>query len=326
MIMKKITYSLILLVALTFIYSSCTKDDSLDPLQVNKIQKGKLLALRGTMLNNVYVKGIPGAEFYPRIATSADKFVFDAEYLSDNPSGLQSVDFFVIKKTGSTSTRVLLQNVPASQFKKDATYLQPWVTVTIPLSDVLSKLGLSSTFPLDNASINTLLTTYKFGINIEGDVNLTDGSKALAANVVAAGLFQSNQFYPAQKLVYTVTDYCSYVANSWAATYTSNEVYSNGVYGPYDLKFTQDGTDPNRFNCVNFWDSGYTAYMVFAASTNPATQTVTFPAQTVGNSGGGTILAGSTGTYDQCTGIVNIKLSYKEGTATYDWRYNLVRQ
>ena len=211
--MKKITYSLIVLVALTFIYSSCTPDPSLDPLQVNKIQKGKLLALRGTQLTNVYVKGIPGAEFFPRIATAADKFVFDAEYLSDNPSGMQSVDFFVLKKTGSTTTRVLVQNVPASQFKKDATYLQPWVTVTIPLSDILTKLGLSSTFPLDNATVNTLVTTYKFGINIEGDINLTDGTKALAEKVVASGLFGSNQFYPAQKLVYTVTDYCSYVAS-----------------------------------------------------------------------------------------------------------------
>ncbi|MBI3220281.1 MAG: hypothetical protein HYZ44_12280 [Bacteroidetes bacterium] len=321
--MKKIAYSLVLLVALSFVYSSCS-DDSLDPLQVNSIKKGKLLALRGTVLTNVYSKGLPAAEFFPRIATANDKFVFEAEYLAEDPKSLQSVDFYVLKKVGTTTTRELVKNVPFSAFVNDGKYKNPWVTVTITLSEILPKLGLSNTFPLDNTTINTLLTTYKFGINVEGDLNLTDGSKALAANVVAAGLFQSDQFYPAQKLVYTVTDYCSYVQNSWAATYTANEVYSNTVYGPYNLTFTQDGTDLNRFNTSNFWDSGYSAYMVFSPSSNPSTQTVTFPAQAVG--GGGNILAGSTGTYDQCTGIVNINLSYKEGSATYDWRYNLVRQ
>lgn len=310
-----------MIVGLLSVVYSC-KDDSLDPLQVNNVKKGKLLALRGTQLQNVYVLGKPGAEFFPRIATSADVFKFDAEFLAENPNSLESMDIFVLKANGTaTPDKVLVQNVPFSAFKKDATYPNPWVTVSIPLADILNKLGLTNTFPLSAPTVNTLLTTYKFGINLWTDLNLTDGTKALAENVVAAGLFQSNQFYPAQKLVYTVTDYCSYVASSWAGAYTVNEIYSNTVYGPYTLNFTQDGTNPNRFNTTNFWDSGYTAYMVFSPSVNPSTQTVTFPAQTVG--GGGTIDPGSTGTYDQCTGILNINLVYKEGAASYPFRYNM---
>ncbi|MFN8887568.1 MAG: hypothetical protein ACK5WF_08925, partial [Cyclobacteriaceae bacterium] len=101
--MKKIAYSLFLLVALSFVYSSCS-DDSLDPLQVNNIKKGKLLALRGAALTNVYSKGIPASEFFPRIATAADKITFEAEYLAEDPKTLQSVDFYVLKKVGATTT------------------------------------------------------------------------------------------------------------------------------------------------------------------------------------------------------------------------------
>lgn len=321
--MKRIIYSLLTLVILSTVYSC--KDDNLDPLQVNRIQKGKLLALRGTQLQNIYFVGKPGAEFFPRIATAADNFSFDAEFLSPDQKALQSVDIFVLKKANLTATpeRVVVKNVPFSDFKNDGKYKNAYVTVTIPLADILNKLGLVNTFPLPTGTINTLLSTYKFGIGIESDLNLTDGTVAPASKVVAAGLFQSDQFYPAQKLVYTVTDYCSYDAPSWGATFTANEIYSNGVYGPYNLAFSRIGST-NQFSTANFWDSGYSAYMEFTPSTNPSTQKVNFPAQTVG--GGGTISAGSTGTYDQCTGVININLTYVEGGSTYTWRYNLVRQ
>ena len=120
-----------------------------------------------------------------------------------------------------------------------------------------------------------------------------------------------------------MTDYCSYSASFWGGSYAANEIYSNGVYGPYPLSFTQDPVNPNRFNTLNFWDSGYTAYMIFSPSTNPGTQKVNFPAQTVG--GGGTISAGSTGTYNQCTGEVSIKLIYTEGGVAYPFRYSLIK-
>jgi hypothetical protein len=314
--MKKIAYSLFLLVALSFVYSSCS-DDSLDPLQVNNIKKGKLLALRGAALTNVYSKGIPASEFFPRIATATDKITFEAEYLAEDPKTLQSVDFFVLKKVGTTTTRELVKNVPFSSFVNDGKYKNPWVTVTLTLPEILTKLGLSTTFPLDNATVTTLLTTYKFGVSIEGDLNLTDGSKALAANVVAAGLFQSDQFYPAQKLTYGVTDFCSYDAAAWVGSFEANEIYSNGVYGPYNVNLSADGAVANRFNISNFYDSGITAFIDISPSTSagPSTQTAKFPDQT---SGGKPITKGA-GTYDQCLGTLRLTLNY-DGA---DWTYSL---
>jgi hypothetical protein len=203
-------YRIALSMAFALAVASSCKDDALDPLQVNKIQKGTLLALRGTQLQNVYFKGLPGAEFFPKSADGTETFKFDAEYLATDPNSLQSVDFYVLKKASATSTpeRVLVKNVPFSEFKKDGTYRSPWVTVTIPISEILSKLGLPTTFPLGTGTINTLLGTYKNGVAIEGDLNLTNGSIAPASKVVAAGLFQSDQFYPAQKLNYAMTNYC----------------------------------------------------------------------------------------------------------------------
>lgn len=321
--MKKITYKLLFLAVLTLGYSSC-KDDKLDPLQTDSISKGKLLALRGTALTNVYVKGLPGAEVFPRIATAADKYVFEAEYLAEDPNSLQSVDFFVIKKTGSATERVLVKNVPFSDFKKDGKYPRPWVEVTLTLAEILPKLGLTATFPLSNGTITTLLSTYKFGVAIEGDLNLTDGTKATADKVVAAGLFQSDQFYPAQKLVYAVTDYCSYAASFWAGTFDSNEIDASGVYGPYNNVLTQDPSNPNKFTMDNFYDTGVSAYIILTPSTNPSTQLASFPAQQV--TATRSILAGSTGTYDQCLGILNINLEYKIGSNVAPFRYNLKKQ
>jgi hypothetical protein len=317
--MKKIAYSLFLLVALSFVYSSCS-DDSLDPLQVNNIKKGKLLALRGTALTNVYSKGLPAAEFFPKIATAADQITFEAEYLAEDPKTLQSVDFFVLKKVGTTTTRELVKNVPFSSFVNDGKYKNPWVTVTLTLTEVLTKLGLSTTFPLDNTTVTTLLSTYKFGVNVEADLNLTDGSKALAANVVAAGLFQSDQFYPAQKLVYAVTDFCPYDVNAWAGAYEANEIYSNGVYGPYTVNLSADGTVANRFNISNFYDGGLAAFIDISPSTSagPSTQTVKFPDQTTG----GKPITKSTGTYDQCLGTIKLNLNYDGG----DWIYSLKKK
>lgn len=320
--MKKLNIFLLFIV-LTLIYSACS-DDSLDPLQVNNIKKGKLLALRGTALTNVYSKGIAAGEVFPRIATATDKFTFEAEYLAEDPKSLQSVDFFVLKKVGSTTTRELVKNIPFSSFVNDGKYKNPWVTVTLTLPEILTKLGLSSTFPLDNTTLNTLFSTYKFGINVEADLNLADGSKALAANVVAAGLFQSDQFYPAQKLIYGVTDFCGYDLNAWAGSYAATEIYSNGVYGPYTVNIAIDGTVPNRLNITNFYDSyytgGQTAYIDLTPSTSagPSTQTAKFPDQT----SGGLPITKSSGTYDQCLNTIKVKLNY-DGA---DWTYSLAKK
>lgn len=293
---------------------SC-QDDNLDPLQIKKIQKGKLLALRGQQLENIYFDGVPGAEVFPSIATSADKFVFDAEYLSDNPNSLQSCDVFILKSDG---TRVLWKNVPFSEFKKDNTYPNPWVTISIPFSDILNRLGLPTTFPLSAGTINTLQSAYGSGINIETDLNLTDGTKALAANVVADGLFQSDQFFPAQKLVYNVTPYCAFTSTSWITNYDAVEIFSNGTStDPYTVSITA-GSNANNFVVNNFRNnSAYKAVLTFATSTNPYDQNANFATQTVtGAPAGSNIATGSKGTYDQCVGTINVTLKYTEGTGT----------
>ncbi len=324
-IMRKITQSLILILTLSFLYSSCS-DESLDPLQVNKIQKGKLLALRGTALDNIYFEGIPAGEFFPRIATAADKFTFEAEYLSENPKSLESVDFFVIKQVGNTNTRVLLKNVPFSEFVNDGKYVNPWVTVTLPLSDVLTKIGLPSTFPMSSTTINELLSTYKFGINIEADLNLTDGSKALAENVVAAGLFQSDQFYPAQKLAYAVTEFCVYDANSWVGTYDATEIYSDVVKDPYTITISADPVVANRFIIDNFNNkgTGITAYFDISPSTSAGiySETAKFPDQSVATLPSATNITKSSGSYFQCDNTISLNLTYG-GKA---WTYSLEKQ
>jgi hypothetical protein len=314
--MRKI-YS-IMMIALVGIALSCA-DEALDPLLTKNVSKGNLLALRGTALQNVYFAGTPAAEVFPRIINGTETFKFDAEYLSSDFTSLQSFDIYVTKRTGSGASlkteRILLTNIPFSSFKQDGTYPGPWVSVTLKLTDILAKLGLDYTKAAD---VTTLLTTYKFGISITSDLNLTDGSKAPAANLVAPGLFQSDQFYPAQILTYTVTDYCVYDNSTWAGTYTANEIYSNSAYGPYNVKFTQDATDKNKFFLNNFWDEGSPAYIVFTPSTSPTTQIVKFPDQT---SDRGAIKS-TTGTYDQCTNTLKIQTQY----AGSDWRYEFVKQ
>jgi hypothetical protein len=306
--MRKI-YSL-LIVALFTVIVSCT-DDSLDPLNFKSVKKGTLLALRGAFLQNLYVNGEPGAKFIPLIANGTEKFTFDAEFLAEDPSSLASMDIYIEKKP--SLERVFLKNVPFSEFKNDGKYPRPWVTVSLPLSDILTKIGITPNYPLSATDVNTLVTTYKFGVNVITDLNLTDGTKVLADDLVAAGLYQSNQFYPAQNLPYTVVNYCAFDEVSWGGSYTANEIYSNSAYGPYTISLIPTG-NPGEFTLVDFWDSGpaITAIVQFTASTDPDTQIVKFPAQTVD----GADLEG-TGTYDECTKTFKIQTKY----AGYEWRY-----
>lgn len=306
--MRKLISSLLLLTGIALVISCA--DESLDPLNMTSVKKGTILALRGTALNNIYVKGVPMAELFPKIATGAEVFNFDAEFLSEDPASLASLDIYVIKRNGAAREKVLLRNVAFSEFKTTADYPKPWVSVSMKITDILPKLGLPATFPMAASTITTLLTTYSFGIQLEVDLNLVDGTKVLAADLVAAGLYQSNQFYPAQKLTYAMTDYCSYVESFWAGNYNSTENRTT-VYGPYQVSLSSSGT-ANRFNITNFYDcADNTYYLQFQSSTNPATQVVTFPSQTTVN---GTL--SGTGTYNQCLGTFSIQTTYVSSAAS----------
>ena len=338
--MKKSIYSIAILFSVAFVLS-CT-DDSLDPLQQKNVKKGTLLALRGTQLNNLYVKGIAGAEVFPKIMTGTEKFAFDGEFLSADPNSLASVDVYVIKK-GTGGGRILMSNVPFSQFKNDGTYKNPWVSISYDMNSVLAKLGLppaGDPIYLGNTG-NPLLTAYQPGINFEADLNLVDGSKIPASDIVAAGLFQSNQFYPAMLLTWTMTDYCAYVANSWSGKWLGDEV-GVGVGGTDDLgNFAAVAADTWKMD--NFFGYSPTAaglgpfaVIKFSASTNPGNQVVTYvndtglKYQTVNDcfwaAGACTNmqLSGS-GTYSQCTQTMSINTVYTDKTTTFKWVYNLHR-
>lgn len=109
---------------------------------------------------------------------------------------------------------------------------------------------------------------------------------------------------------------------SFAGVWHATEDYgAGGTFGPYNVTFTQNATDPNRFSFPNFYGSGatYTAYLIF----NTANGTVSFPDQTVGapaNNRGP--LTASTGTFDLCDDTLTINLTYDGGPWIYRFSRN----
>lgn len=197
----------ILVAALTFITFSCT-DETKDPLQFEKVKKGTLLALRGSQLDAVYFDGADyGAAFFANDMQGDEKFEYEAEFLSADPTSLESVSIFAIKRVKSgtdvTTSRVPLKTINASEFKTTDKYLGPSTTISITLSSILAAIGETLDTP---AKIDAFYDVYEGGIQMESDLNLKDGSKVLAVDLVAGGLVESDQFYPAQKLTYGVED------------------------------------------------------------------------------------------------------------------------
>ncbi len=197
--MKSIIKS-ILILTLTAVGFSCA-DPELDPLQQEKVIKGTLLTLRGPQLDAIYFDGADyGDAFYFNSVTGAEVFDYDAEFLSGDLNSLESVDIFVIKE-GSPDQRLLLTTIPGSSFKTDATYRGPWTSVSLTLASILTKIGADLSTPAGQAAFIDL---YAGGIKMESDLNLKDGTKVLAADLVASGLYESDQFFPAQFLTYGV--------------------------------------------------------------------------------------------------------------------------
>jgi hypothetical protein len=197
----------ILVAALTTIAFSCA-DEALDPLQFEKVKKGTLLALRGSQLNALYFVGADyGASFFANDIVGNEKFEYEAEFLSSNPTSLESVSIFVIKRVplgnDVTLSRIPLKTVNASEFTVTPKYLGPATTISITLSSILTALGETLDTP---EKLETFYEVYEGGIQMESDLNLKDGSKVLAVDLVAGGLVESDQFYPAQKLTYGVRD------------------------------------------------------------------------------------------------------------------------
>jgi hypothetical protein len=277
MIMKRIYRVLILLFVAALL--SCA-DDNLDPLKTKQVKKGTVLALRGTQLDNIYNKLIPGAEFYPGVITGDETFDFDAEYLAEDPTTLESFDIYVLKQTAGGTERVHMLNVPFSQFKTTSDYMRPWVSVSIKLTDILAAVGIDDYDDPD--AIEALLSDYQPGINLESDLHLTDGSTVSSAEIVAVGLFNSDQFYPAQKLTYNSILFCPFEHDAWdGVDFEAVEIYSNGTVSEfYNVTVQWDGGD--NYSIHNFGDNGAVVNLNF----NPAThsqydQTIVVPDQSI---------------------------------------------
>lgn len=323
--MRKLTYSILLLAFGAFVLSC--KDDALDPLKTKEVKKGTILALRGTQLNNIYFDGVPGAEFFPRVIQGTETFDFDAEFLSEDPKTLESFDMYVLKKTktadGTTTERVFLRNVPFSEFKETDDYSRPWVSVSIKLTDIFEKIGITDY--TDPDVVDMLLDLYQPGIDIQSDLNLTDGSKVPASIILASGLFDSDQFYPAQKLTYNSTEFCPY-EETWVKTYKTVELFESGEVSDFynsSVTLTTDGSTEDEYLISNFKNDvkGYSIKAVFGeATTNPSQQTITVAEQTLAN---GWKVSGD-GMYDQCSGTfaIHILIVDKDDEETeYDWQF-----
>ncbi|MBI1768438.1 MAG: hypothetical protein HYR67_08700 [Bacteroidetes bacterium] len=312
---------LLFLIAIFAVVISCT-DKSLDPLQFDKVKKGTILALRGAALDAVYNNGAPITVAAPGAATGNETFDFDAEYLASDINSLASVDIYVLKGSGANISKVLLTNVPFSQFKNDGTYPRPWVSISLKFVDIVAKLGLDNTFTngkLPQATVDALVKgDYKFGVNIQCDLNLVDGTKVLASDIVSQGLFGSNQFYPAMRLNYPMIGYCAFDPSTWPGTYVSVETPGSTE----DNVLTRDPDQvnfPNRMHLDNFWGDGVDAYFDMIPSTNPFDQNIVIPAQTTADPGDLT----GTGTYDQCLGTITLKCKYVAFGGTYNFVYSL---
>jgi len=116
-------------------------------------------------------------------------------------------------------------------------------------------------------------------------------------------------------------DDCVYDAEEWEGNFSAVESYpADGYVSPaYDISFEQDAVDPNRFNTDNFWGSHLNAYIVF----DPNSREVTFPTQSDG--AGGEI--SGTGTYRQCSGILEFMVDYTDGDGNqYKFKYVIEKQ
>jgi hypothetical protein len=322
--MRKI-YS-ILTIALFAIIVSCT-DDSLDPLQFKKVSKGTLLALRGDYLNAIYFDGVSGASFVPKITDGTDVFAYEGEFLSDNPSALESIDVYAEDSVG---VRTLLKNYPASAFTTGENG-RPLIKVSFTIAEILPKIGIAADFPLDPDVVAAILGddpslgNYKAGINIVTDINLTDGTKVLADDMVASGLYQSDQFYPAMRLPFDVVRYCDY-ADDWEGDYKGIEILSDDTNGPND--YTLTSTDPNTYHVSGVYGAeGKTSAIEFdiefVPSTSPYDQDVSDFTATVAAG----VIKGTKGSYDQCNGIITFSAALTdEDDKVTKWTYQFSKK
>ncbi len=169
---------------------ACT-DSELDPLQIDKLTKGSIIALRGTAVDNLNDISYRGSvdKFSLSGDPSTEKFEFEAAFLSDDLNSLSQVDVYA--RQTETGPRVRVTTVPGSAFVIPSDDKYPQAAFSIPLNDILSGLGIG----LGDLAVNDYLF-------IECDLTLTDGTIVPASAIVNSSLFESEHFYPAHSLRY----------------------------------------------------------------------------------------------------------------------------
>jgi hypothetical protein len=184
--MKKILY--ILLATLSF---GCA-DSALDPLQMDKLEAGALIALRGSAweyLNTVSQLG--EVDKFSLSSAIDETFDFDAEYVSKDKSTLSKVEVYALMN--GKGSRVKITTIDGTTFKipsdpKVGRY--PAGKISIPLSTLLKALGKTKKDFVAGESY----------IQIQSDLVLTTGKTVSSSSIVNSSLFETTWFYPAHKL------------------------------------------------------------------------------------------------------------------------------
>lgn len=180
--------------------TACT-DPEKDPLQFDKLKEGSLIALRGQAVTNLGTISFRGSvdKFVSTADPATENFEFDADYLSNDVTNLQEVEIYA--KATEAGSRVRIATKSGADFKAVTGSTYPRASFSIPMTEILSKIGKSIG---DFSSTDTDYTNdYIF---IECDLTLKDGSKVLAADIVNSSLFESAIFYPAHNLRYLAVD------------------------------------------------------------------------------------------------------------------------
>ncbi len=176
--------------------SACT-DPELDPFQLDKIKKGSIIALRGQAavnLNNLAFRGAVDT-FSVSGNIDAEKFEFDAAFLSDDLNSLDKVDIYARQTPTSARARITTVAGTAFTLRPDIDKKYPSAFIEIPLRDILTALNIS----INDIDPNDPGKAYLY---IESDLTLKDGTIVPASAIVNEGLFQSSIFYPAHNLRY----------------------------------------------------------------------------------------------------------------------------
>jgi hypothetical protein len=182
--------------ATAFTFSSCEGDPELDPLQFQNVKSGSMMTLRSTSYANRNNKAFVGGVDTFNVLTAVQNnpnFSVITDFVSENFSDLQSVDYYTVNKGVRTKVYTALPaefaDVPNQAYKR--------ATVKIPFKTLLGSRNICEFTPSDPAS------GAGSGIDIEADINLSNGTIVPASAVVNAGLLAAAAFYPAHSMRYT---------------------------------------------------------------------------------------------------------------------------